>query len=308
MSFSKNLKQTLQILIAQSFIRVLALLPLKACHNVGFAIGWLFYHIPNASRRITEINIQLCFPELNRTDQNKLVQQALIETGKTLAEASPMWKWEKDKLFHFIKKVHGEELIQKALNNKTGIILVFPHLGNWELFSLYCSSRYPMTTLYRKPRMEHIDSLVKQGRQRFGAKLVPADNLGVRAMYKALQKNEFIGILPDQEPGKEKGNGVFAPFFGIQTLSMTLVSRLAKKTSATVLLGYCKRLKKGQGYEIIFTAEPDLTDKMNSATVEESVAYLNANVESCIRQVPEQYQWGYKRFRTRPDNEKNFYP
>jgi len=139
-----------------------------------------------------------------------LIKSSLIETGKTLTEAGPMWQWDKNTLFSLIKKVHGEELLQNALENNHGVILALPHLGNWELLGLYCSAHYPTTSMYQKPKLSQIGPIIKHGRERLGANLVPADNVGVRAMLKALKNNEFVCILPDQEPAT--GSGIFASF------------------------------------------------------------------------------------------------
>ena len=118
MSFSKKLKQKLQILIVKIFIHILAILPLSVCHFIGNIIGHLVYYIPNSSRRITEINIKLCFPDMTPAQQNKLIKQSLIETGKTLTEASPMWKWKKEKLFQLIKKLFYVQAFRLILPRK----------------------------------------------------------------------------------------------------------------------------------------------------------------------------------------------
>ena len=303
-SFSTRLK----IRLIKLVLTTLSRLSLRNCHRVGSAIGQLAYLVKGKSRRITEKNIQLCFPQLDSSSQQTLVHQSLLETGKTLAEAGPMWLWNKDRLFSLIKKVHGEDRVQKALQQNKGVIIALPHLGNWELLGLYCSANYPTTSLYRVPRMAQLDTIVKTGRERLGAKLVPTNNQGIRALYKALRDNELTCILPDQEPPGDKGNGVFAPFFGIQTYSMTLLSRLAQKTQADIIIGYTKRLPGGKGYEIFFDGLAE--DAMNQAhppSLEASVTVLNAGLEKSIRQIPEQYQWGYKRFRTRPQGEEEFY-
>lgn len=294
----KTLKKSFQAGFAKTIINVLAVFSLKTCHRVGTLIGLLSAITPNRNRFVAEKNIQLCFPELNAKQQYQLTRKSLIETGKTFTEAGPMWKWSKDKLFGLIKNVRGEELLQKALYNKHGVILALPHLGNWELSSLYCSANYPTTTMYQKPKMEQLESIIKYGRERLGANLVPADNVGVRAMLKALKNNEFVCILPDQEPNT--GTGIFAPFFGLQAYSMTLISRLATKTQASVIIAYTKRLSSGEGYEIVFTELPEMNDKLNAETLGDSVIYLNNELEKTIRDLPEQYQWSYKRFRRQP--------
>jgi len=300
MSTPRAAKQPIKAFFAKALIHLLAGLSLKNGHRVGTMLGKLFNLIPNRSRHVTRTNVRLCFPAMDIQAQNKLAKTSLIETGKTLTEASPMWVWPKNKLLGLIKDVQGEELITSAMKNNKGVILALPHLGNWELLGLYVSNKYPTTSMYQKPKMQQLDSIIKHGRERLGAKLVPADNQGVRAMLKALKNNECVCILPDQEPST--GTGIFAPFFGITAYSMTLVSRLAKKTNATVIIAYTKRLPQGQGYEIIFTEVPEMKEQLNADSLDDSIIYLNKEMEASIRKIPEQYQWGYKRFRTQPAN------
>ena len=293
----KNIKQSFIALLAKVVIRGFALLSLKNCHRVGAFLGWIFSVFPNRSRHVTTINVQLCFPEMSQEQQQQLIKQSLIETGKTATEISPMWQWNKNKLFQTIKNVQGEELLQQALKNKKGVILAAPHLGNWELLGHYLADKYPTTCMYQKPKIPQLDSIIRKGRERFGVKLVPTDNQGIRSMLKSLKNNELVCILPDQEPSA--GNGVYVPFFNVSAYSMILISRFAKKTDASVFIVYGKRLAHGQGYEVVFHP----LDEINSGSLENSVAYLNLEMEKCIRELPEQYQWSYKRFRTHPTDE-----
>ena len=114
----KKFKKPLQVAITKTIIHVLALFSLKTCQRVGTAIGWISLITPNRNRSVTRKNIQLCYPEMSAEQQNRLVKDSLIETGKTFAEAGPMWKWNKDKLFSYIKNVQGEELLKKAHENR----------------------------------------------------------------------------------------------------------------------------------------------------------------------------------------------
>lgn len=293
----KNIRQSLIALFATNFVRGFAFLSLKNCHRLGAFLGWLTYIIPNRNRHVTKVNVKLCFPDKNEQQQQQLVKDSLIETGKTAAEISPMWHWEKEKLLSLIKNVQGEELLLQAVENKKGVILAAPHLGNWELLGHYLADKFPTTCMYQKPKIHQLDDIIRKGRERLGVKLVPADGQGIRAMLKALKNNELTCILPDQEPSH--GDGVYIPFFNVKAYSMILISRLAKKTGATVLIIYSKRLKKGEGYEVVFSPLEDI----HNESVEESVTYLNAEMEKCIRDIPEQYQWSYKRFRTQPLDE-----
>jgi KDO2-lipid IV(A) lauroyltransferase len=290
---------------AQLIKFVLALsarLPLRLTHLLGSGLGKLLLHSDNQQRRVARINLQRCFPELDASQQERLLRENLSEIGKSLFESGHIWGVDKERFLGLVTEVHGAQHLQQALAKGKGAILAIPHLGNWEVVGLHCSSRHPMTSLYRPPRVEEIDQFVRQSRERFGAKLVPTNAKGVRALYQALADNELVAILPDQDP-RDKG-GQFAPFFGIQANTMTLLSRLAHKSQATVLCSYAERLPNSRGFAIHFLPAPA---EFYADDMETSVTALNQLMEQAIRRIPAQYQWGYKRFRTRPEGEKDFY-
>jgi len=150
--------------------------------------------------------------------------------------------------------------------------------------------------------MAGMDSIIRNSRERAGAKLVPTDRGGVKSLYTALGIGELIGILPDQDPGHDAG--VFAPFFGIQANTMTLLSRLAAKTESSVIFAYAERLSFGRGYKIRFIKG---SEDINQKDTVISCTAINADVEKCVRALPDQYLWAYKRFRCRPEGETHLY-
>lgn len=288
--------------VIDRILRIFAALSLPLAHALGTVIGWGLILVPNDLRRISRINIPLCLPQLTPAQQRRLLRASLIEAGKTMSEAGALWLWPAARMLALVKAVSGEEYLRAALATGGGAILAVPHLGAWEMVGLYNSTRYPITSLYRPPRLAGIGELVRRSRERLGAKLVPVDAGGVRALYLGLARGELVGILPDQDPGP--GNGVFAPLFGVQANTMALMSRLAIKSGAAVVFCYAERLSRGLGYHLHFIPTPPA---INHAPVERSVAIMNDMVEQLVRQRPEQYQWGYKRFRTRPEGEAKIY-
>jgi len=292
----------MRILAINGLLRICAAVPLPLAHALGRFIGWCLLLIPNDLRRISTTNIPLCFPEVTAAQQRRLLRASLIESGKTMTEAGALWLWPAPRLTALVQDTSGEEHLRAALAAGKGAILAVPHLGAWEMVGLYSSLHYSITSLYRPPRLADLGEMVRRGRERFGAKLVPVDAGGVRALYQALGRGELVGMLPDQEPGA--GNGVFAPLFGIQANTMVLLSRLAIKTGAPVIFAYAERLPHGRGYHLHFQPAPP---SINQAPLEHSVAIMNEMVETLIRQRPQQYQWGYKRFRTRPAGESAIY-
>ncbi|MDR2877829.1 MAG: lysophospholipid acyltransferase family protein [Chromatiales bacterium] len=284
------------------FLRFCAVLPLPAAHVLGAGIGTILGMLPGRTRRVTMRNLELCFPELSQTERKRLARSSLREAGKTAAETGAVWGRDVNQVLALVRAAPGRELVDTALTAGKGAIIITPHLGNWEMVGLYCASRWPLTSLYRPPRMQGLEEFVRHARERGGAKLVPTNVAGVRYMFHALERSECVGLLPDQDP--TQGAGVFAPFFGIPAYTMVLLARLSQRTGAPVFFAYAERLCGGAGFEVHFIAAP--TD-LGEADLETICTIMNAGIETCIRRIPAQYQWSYKRFRTRPVGEPSLY-
>jgi len=287
--------------LVKSILIITALLPLKAVHFLGKIIARLTWLTNSRIRKIAEKNIQLCFPELNAQQQTELVKKILHETGKVILEAGKMWQLSAPQTLALVKECEGEHLIKQAQSAGRGVILAAPHYGSWELVGLYCAKHYTMTSMYAPQANPQADNLMREARQRTGAKLVPTDIHGIRAMSKALKQTELVAILPDQSP---YSNGLFVPFFGHLCYTMTLLPKLAKKTNAVVLYTYAQRLENSSGFKMIFRESgKDLAE----LDLETATTQMNLDVEKLIRETPHQYQWTYKRFKRRPEGEKTIY-
>ena len=293
----------MKALLVRLLFGIFSLLPLRAAHALGAGIGTLFWLIPNRRRRTAETNLRLCFPEMSDADRAALARESLREYAKGFAELGALWTRDADGLRRLISEVRGGEAMRNAMTAGKGVIFAGPHIGAWELAGLYVSLLGPMNTMFRAPPMAELGNAMRRVRERTGARLVPADASGVRALMKALARGESIAILPDQVPGDMSG-AVFAPFFGQPAATMVLLSRLAAKTGAPVFYGVAERLAGGKGYCMHFLPAPP--EVASEDTVIAATA-VNAMVEKCVRLAPSQYQWVYKRFRVRPPGEAPVY-
>jgi KDO2-lipid IV(A) lauroyltransferase len=291
-----------RILLIKFLLYTMALLPLPVVHVLGSLLGRIAYRYAKRMRRIVHINLELCFPELSQQEREDLAKQSFQEIGKTMLEAGPLWLWSIGHVMGLIREVSGQEYLDAAIKSGKGAIIVSPHLGAWEIVGHYFAKHRPMTILYRPPRMKALEGLIVKSRKKGGCNLAATDARGVRTLFKSLSQGELVGILPDQDPGREAG--VFASFFGVPTNTMALLPRLAHKTGAPVLMAFAQRLPKGKGYHLHIQPAPDC---VHSADTVEAATCLNQGVEDSIKTIPEQYQWGYKRFRTRPEGEKKIY-
>lgn len=283
-------------------LRLLGALPLPLLHTVGVLFGQLFSLFPNRHRRITLRNLELCFPRMGERERARLLVQSLQETGKTFMETALMWCGSRRRILGLVREVVGEQELQQALQRGKGVILAAPHLGSWELIGHYIAASAPITCLYKPPRSPAVEQVMRRGRMHLGVRLAPTDASGVKTLLGLLRRGEVAGILPDQDPLASKG--VFAPFFGIATNSMTLLPRLANRSGATVLVSYAERLPWARGYRLHFIPCPAEVAERDPVT---AVTALNAAVEAAVRECPAQYQWSYKRFRTRPQGEPALY-
>jgi KDO2-lipid IV(A) lauroyltransferase len=288
----------MRLRLIRSLFRLLSWLPLPTVHAFAAALGALTYRFfPNTrSVQVLNTNIRLCHPHLNAHEQATLAHTSLQESAKAFAELGALWLWPCQKVLALVREVENESCVQQAFGQNKGVILLTPHLGGWEMTGLYVSANYPLTGLYRPPKQHILEDFVKQSRERCGATLVPTTTQGIRALLAALKRREAIGILPDQDPS-QRGQGGFAPFFGVPAYTMRLVAGLARKTGAPVIFTYAERLPRGQGFRLRFLpAPPGIADADDTT----ALTALNQGVEQCARGALAQYQWAYKRFKTRP--------
>src|SRR5690554_4438452 len=292
----------LKYFIIAALLRMASWLPLGAAQSLGRFTGFFTWKLPTKSRKVTDINLSICLPEFSESEREKLAKASLIQTGMVMFEVPLMWEWPVEKCLGLIKETRGLELIDEALASGEGLILLAPHLGNWELAGLFFSSRYKMAALYSPPHIKEFEDYMIRVRGRLGSELVRGDRKGLMRLMGILKEGGVAGILPDQSP-RGKTNA-YAPFFGMDVMTMTLVGKLVQKTGANVLVTYAERLPNGEGFKILVTpAEPGIgaDDTVAGATA------LNHSVEKVVRMAPEQYQWEYKRMRHRPPGNPNPY-
>ncbi|MBY6034662.1 lysophospholipid acyltransferase family protein [Marinobacter daepoensis] len=294
----------LKYFLIAGLLRIAGLLPLGLAQFIGRWGGLLVWRLNGRSRKTTDVNIRLCLPELSPAEQKRLSRESMAHTGMTALEIPLMWEWPVDKCFGLIRETRGLERVDQALASGKGLILLAPHLGNWELAGLFFSSRYKMAALYSPPHLKEFEDYMIRVRGRLGSELVRGDRKGLLRLMGILKEGGVAGILPDQSP-RGKTNA-YAPFFGTEVRTMTLVNRLMQKTGANVLVTFAERLPDGKGFRLIVE---DAVPGNNDPDPVMAATALNQSVEKVIRMAPAQYQWEYKRLRHRPPGNPNpYYP
>ena len=272
-----------------SLLRLLAKLPLWVVHALGSLLGWIAYLSIKKHALLIKQNLRLSQLATNEISFKQILRRNVRETGKALLETFAIWFKSYPSLKKLYRGCTGWEYVEKALNAKKGIIFLTPHLGCFEITSLYYGQFHPITVLYRPPRQPWLTPLIEEGRQRGQVSLAPANQQGVKQLLQALKRGEAIGILPDQAP--YEGEGEWAPFFSKPAYTMTLASKLAEKTGAQVLMAFGERLSNGAGYHIHI--KPIEAGGVSTPTL------LNHEIEKMIAECPSQYMWAYDRYKVR---------
>ena len=292
----KRIAATLLYLLAAAVAR----LPWSWLHALADGVAWLWRRVDAREARVARRNLALAMPWADARNREALQQRVLRTTARQARETLVFWTRPHRRNLALIREQHGTELFDAAIASGRGVIVAAPHYGNWELLNQWLAARTPLAILYRPPESAIGERFLQRVRasDRGRVTQVPAEGAAVRQLLRLLQDGGVVGILPDQQP--KAGEGVFAPFFGVQALTMRLLPRLAARTGATVLFAYCERIEapgRAPAFALRIEAAPAA---IASEDPVEGATALNAAVESIARRQPAQYQWTYKRYTLRP--------
>ena len=278
---------------------LIARLPERLRLYLGTGIGKLVYVCSRKLKHVTEVNINLCFPELSLLEQKKLVKKSFESLGIGLIEAAMAWWLPADKLQHLFQ-LHGLEHAEQAFAKGKGIILLGPHFTSLEMVGRLISMKYSFAVMYRPHKNRLIAFVQERFRKKHYLQAIPRNR--VRQLIRALNDNVAIWYAYDVDGGVKRS--VFAPFFGVPTASLTSVSRIVQMSDAAVVpIGFYRRDDQFH-YDVVLY--PPI-ENFPTGDLEQDAIQLNAAVEQAIRRKPEQYVWQYKRFKTRPVGEARFY-
>ena len=273
-----------------TLLRLIGRLPLSVLHPAGVLAGWIAWMADPVFRRRLRSNLVASGLVADERVARRVAREAVASAGQAVLELPWLWCRPQAEVAARVQVVHGAALLRGAQDARRGILFLTPHLGAFEVTPQWYGTQRPLTVMYRRPRLEWLDPLLRAGRARGRIALVPADLSGVRALLRALRAGEAVGLLPDQAPAA--GEGIWAPFFGRPAWTMTLVGRLAQATGATVLMAFARRLP-GRGYALEFHPVdlPVQGDALARACA------LNAAVEAAVARCPGQYLWSYNRYK-----------
>ena len=283
-------------------MRGVARLPWSLQRALGAAAGRLMYRLMRRRRRIAEVNLDLCFPQLGDAQRSRLVRRHFRSLGLGLVEVALAW-WGSDAAIRSRSRFVGAEHLEEALSSGKGVILLSGHFTTFEIGGRIFTSRFESGATYRPHDDQWWDSVLRSGRGRYVADLVPHKD--ARAMVRYLSRNRILWYAPDQDFSRRGGRRqVFTQFFAEPAATTTATAWLARRSGAAVVPFASYRTADESGWEVVL--EPALED-FPSGDDATDAQRLTSVLEAQIRRSVEQYLWVHRRFKTRPPGEPQVY-
>ena len=272
--------------------------PLSVLQMLARFVAWIMMWLPNLSLiRTIKINMSLVAPQLSAPERQILIKDIVRHQSLSSVESIKSWAMSPEWSIAQICEVYDKQILLDGLASPNGMLAIVPHLGTWEMMNAWLNQFGAPTIMYKPVKGDKANAFVLQGRSRLNATLVPTDGSGVKAIFKTLKQGGFSIILPDHVP--DPSGGVVVPFFGVETLTSTLASKLASKTKCALVGLSCIRREDGRGFDIYCYKldEPALYDR-NAATAAQA---LNQAMQQMINAHYSHYMWGYRRFKHLPN-------
>ena len=274
-------------------------LPFPVIVAIGNGLGILAYPFAVERRRVGMINLKLCFPEMSEEARKELVRAHFKMFMRGLIERSILW-WSSAERISSLIRVEGVEHFE-AIKDKSSILLT-PHFVGMDAGGQWIAQHTDTVCMYANQKNRYLTELLLNKRARFGNQHLYSRQEGLRPILKGMRKGMPFVYPPDQDQGVK--DGAFIPFFGVPAATMTSLPRIAQMTGAKVVPSITRLLPGGEGY--VLTFYPAWENYPSGDDVADA-RRMNAFIEDRIREMPEQYFWLHKRFKTRPQGEARFY-
>lgn len=286
-----------RVLLAGAWL--LHLLPLAVLAPLGQLVGVLAYLLVGRRRRVARTNLALCFPALGTAAREWLLLRHFIALGRMALECGIAW-WSSPARLRRIVRVEGAEHLV-PLAGKAYILLV-PHFVGIEMEGLRISLDHAGMAVYAHQKNAAFDRFLLRRRERFPGTRMIARNEGIKPILRGLRAGVPMQLSPDLDLGAR--DAVFVPFFGVPAATVTALSRLARLARVPVLPLVVRQLPGARGYVLRIGAPwQDFPGPDDAADARR----MNAFIEDCVREMPEQYWWVHRRFKTRPPGAQELY-
>ena len=280
------------------FMRLLAYLPLPWIRGVGRILGWLLFALAVSRRRVVQVNLRLCFPDLPRQESRAMAVQTFVHFAQAWLDRGWLWHGSASMLR---RRLRLRGAVQELQGEQPTVIFA-PHFVGLDAGWTALTQQLPraFTTIYSNQVDPTLDQWILQGRKRFGTPRLFGRDDGLKPVVQALRAGQPLYLLPDMNITRQES--VFVPFYGVSTATLTSLSRFARLGRAKVVPVVTELMASGYDVNVKSAWADFPTDDL-----EVDAATMNRNLQAYIDQMPNQYYWVHKRFKVRPAGEPSVY-
>lgn len=292
------------LIVSRAVVALLWLLhwlPMPVLARLGEGLGGLLRRLGRSRRRVVDVNLRLCFPDLSEAERAQLAKAHFAALGRSVLDRGLAW-WASPERLRRLVRVDGLERLRAVVDSGRPVVLLAPHFVGLDMGGTRMSLEFNSVSIYSRQKNAVFDRWLLHGRSRFGDQLLLSRDEGVRTTVRAMKSGRLFYYLPDLDYGRK--DSIFVPFFGVPAATITGLSRLARLAGAVVVPCVSRQLAGRKGY-VIELHEP--WADFPTDDVEADTRRMNAWLESVIRSMPEQYYWVHRRFKTRPEGEPRPY-
>lgn len=272
-------------------------LPLQAA--LGNAMGWLLALLPGRRHRIVATNLALCFPEASKATRHRWLRQTFQASIRAALEHGVLLWGSEARLCRLIRIDNPEIALG---DGKRPVIWLAPHFVGFVMGGMRLSIDRTVANVYAEALNPVSNKIMLRGRSRFSSPVLIGKSDGIKPVIRVLKDGIPLHYSPDQDQGRR--NAVFVPFFGVSAATLSALPRLAKLTNAQIIPVVTRQLAWGRGYAVRFYPP---WDNYPSGDLNADVTRMNTFIEDRIREMPPQYLWLHRRFKTRPAGEPSLY-
>ena len=287
------MKDRLAAGVLRASLRLSSLLPLETARGCGRLLARLLYAMNSKTVRIIRRNIELAYQDRSPLEREALVKAAISEQGALISELGHVWRRSSDYVMSKVSVV-GQAHFDEALADKRGVLVLAPHVGNWEVLPHHLVTQGDLLGLFEPPKLPSVGSEVLANRQRPGGEYVPTTPKGLVKLIRHFKQGGLTGILPDQVPSHESA-GLNVPFMGVDCFTASLCANLLSKSGARALIAGVFLVPGG--WEVVYNP---VSESIYDKDLNTALQAMNKDIEKLIFGRDQQYQWSYKRFRTLP--------
>jgi lauroyl/myristoyl acyltransferase len=220
-----------------------------------------------------------------------IVRRAYRSYARYWLETFRLGRYRREDLLEMVDAVN-EELVDQAIATRSGLLVVLPHFGFYDLLGAWAGAkRYPLTTVAEvlKPRV--LFEWFADIREATGMTILPAKpgTQALRNLLKALRNGEIVALVADRDLGRR---GIGVDYFGEWTTAPVGPALLAARTGVPIVAVGFYQVSSEKGVER-FRCEinpvPYERTGDESADIERIAQVIATALEAVIRRAPEQY-------------------